>query len=249
MTLRQLIASISLLALTACSGGSTQGEEAEVISIAHLKSLCRGDHHRITKEYIVEGVLVANDTMGEFHKSIVVTDESGGIEIAIDSHDMAIELPVYAKVEIQCSGLMLARIGGKIALGADSNEEFPLANIDASMIGRYIRVVGYDHDFEVRTATFAQLDQSDISALLRFDGLHICEEERGLAWCDIIEDEAVTTFRTFVDSNGNTIAVRTLPTVIYALEEIPENEISVIAVVDYSDNRYFLRIANKWIIQ
>ena len=70
-----------------------------------------------------------------------------------------------------------------------------------------------------------------------------------MAWCDIIEDEAATTFRTFVDSNGNTIAVRTLPTAIYALEEIPENEISVIAVVDYSDNRYFLRIANKWIIQ
>lgn len=248
MTLRHFIATISLLALTACSGFTEQGEGAEIISIAHLKSLCRGDHHRITRDYAIEGTLIANDIMGEFINSIVVIDESGGIEIAIEGNHIAVDLPIYSKVEILCNGLILARIGGKIALGAPSTEEFPLANIGVEKVGRYIRVVGSDHDFAVRTAAITELCPSDISSLLRFDNLRICEEERGLAWCDTIEGEAVTTFRHFVDLNGNTIEVRTLPTCEYRNEEIPENEISVIAVVDYSDNRYFLRISNKWII-
>ena len=71
-----------------------------------------------------------------------------------------------------------------------------------------------------------------------------------MKWCDTDENnEPITTYRTFVDSEGYTLAVRTLATCDYATESIPTNEITVIGAIDYSDNRYFLKVVNKAIIE
>lgn len=219
-----------------------------VVSIAHLKSLCRGDHYPIVDDYRLRGVVVANSWLGEFPASVVVVDESGGVEVSIESPNLDKELPIYSEVEILCSGLMLARIGGKVALGACSDGDFPLANIDGELLSRYIRRTGQSREFTPATKRFDELCNDDISSLCRFDRVRICDEERGLKWCDTLDGDLVTTYRTLVDADGNRLEVCTLPTCRYALEDIPLNEISVVGVVDHSDNRYFIRIANKAII-
>ena len=79
-------------------------------------------------------------------------------------------------------------------------------------------------------------------------GAIIAEADGEMPWCDTIEGEVVTTYRTLIDSAGNTMPIRTLSTCEYALEKMPKNEISVIGIIDYADNRYFLRIVNKLVI-
>ena len=70
-----------------------------------------------------------------------------------------------------------------------------------------------------------------------------------MKWCDIDENgEVITTDRTFVDSEGDTFTLRTLATCHYAEEVVPTTEIAVIGVIDYADNRHFLRVVNRWII-
>ena len=246
MIYRLVIALFSVALLCGCGGGSVDGDSASEISIAHLKSMCRGDHYRIANDYKIRGIVVASDWLGELAKSIVVVDRSGGIEIAIDSRNIAGCLPICSEVEILCNGLMLARIGGKIELGAASTGDFPIAEIEEEKLGRYIRVVGSCGEFLPVTKQIAEISVADISAIVRLDGLRICDEERGLSWCDMAD---ATTYRTFVDRGGNSIAIGTLPSCDYASEQIPQNEISVVGVVDYSANRYFLRIANKSIIE
>lgn len=253
MILRLLVILSSLLSLLHCTnnhdGYRYVDSLPKVISIAHLKSLCMGEHYRITNDYIVRGVVVASDWLGELNRSVIIVDESGGLEIAIDIHNIGKHLPIYSEVEVFCNGMMLARVGGKIELGAAPTGDFPIDNIDEILLNRYIRVVGVYEDFAPSTKTFAEISVSDISNIVRFDNISICEEERGLSWCDFENDEAVTTYRTFVDKRGKTFAIRTLATCAYAGEEIPTEEISVIGAIDYSDNRYFLRIVNKWITQ
>ena len=70
-----------------------------------------------------------------------------------------------------------------------------------------------------------------------------------MLWCDRVDGSLVTTYRTFVDAEGDSLVVRTLPTCLYATDKIPTNEISVAGVIDYSDNRYFVRIANGFTIE
>lgn len=252
MISRLLLMLISLFLLCGCAnnpsvddnGGSSTEVSSGDITIAYLKSLCKGDHHRITNDYTLRGVIVANDWLGEFIKSIVVVDSSGGIEVAIESRNLSTILPVYSEIEIFCNGLMLARVGGKIELGEPSNGDFPIANIDEEMIGRYVNIVGLQPDYEPITKRFSEIGIADIGAFVSFENIRICDEEYGLTWCDVIDDELVTTYRTFVDSDGNEFAIRTLPTCIYATKAIPTKTISVAGVIDYSNNRYYMRIVN-----
>jgi hypothetical protein len=251
MIFRFLTILFSSFLFIACSNRSNDDDIAsgsQEVSIAHLKSLCKGDHYRIVNDYTVRGVVVATDWLGELNKSAIIVDESGGLEFAIDSRDISEHLPIYSEVTILCDGMMLARIGGKIELGAVPTGDFPLDNIDDEMFDRYIRVVGVCEDFAPTTKRISEISVADISTIIRFDNLRLCSEEQGLKWCDAVDGKPITTYRTFVDSEGNTLDIRTLSSCSYALEEIPQNEITVIGVIDFSDNRYFLRIVNKWII-
>lgn len=249
MIYRAIILLCSIIIATACHTPSNYTELSESVSIAQLKSLCKGDHHRIVEDITVQGVVVAGDWLGELHKSIIIADETGGLEIAIESQNISSIIPTFCRVAIQCNGLMLARVGGKIELGASPTGDFLLDNISEEMIERHIRIVERSCDILPATKQFSEIGSDDISRYVKFDHIRICDMERGLSWCDEVDDEYVTTIRTFIDSEGNTFAIQTLPTCKYAHEKIPENEISVAGVIDFSDNRYFLRIVNKSIIQ
>lgn len=252
MIFRLLAALCSLILAVGCAGtiGDNSGSEPQSgeVSIAYLKSLCRGDRYRIANDYSVRGVVVATDWLGELNNSFVLMDSSGGLEVAIDCPNIANQLPIYSEITIFCQGLMLARIGGKIELGAAPTGDFPLDNIDNEMFNRYIRITGVCNNFEPKTKRFNEIGAEDIGSLIRFDNVRICDTEHGLSWCDVVNDEPVTTYRTIIDREGNRFAVRTLSTCTYALDMMPTNEISVIGVIDYSNNRYFLRIVNKYII-
>lgn len=250
MIFRLLITLFSTFVL--CSCNSTYPENSTPsgeISIAHLKSLCKGDHYRIVNDYYIKGIVVATDSLGELHNSAVIVDRSGGVEIAIELDNIAELFPIYSEVKIFCNGLSLARIGGKIELGATPTGSFPIDNINKELIDRHIHRVGMCEEFRAITKQFSEIGVADISAIVRFDNIRLCEEERGLTWCDIIDNKPTTTYRTFIDSKGDAFAIRTLSTCHYAIEEIPTKELSAVGVIDYSGNRYFLRIVNKWIIE
>lgn len=249
MILRILAIYISLLSIASCYSIQNSPVEGGDISIAHLKSLCRGENYRITNDYRIRGVVVANNWLGEFPQSIIVMDRSGGIEVAIEDAISDNPIKIYSEVEILCNGLMLARTGGKISLGVPPTGDFPLDNIPEVMIGRYIRTTGYCSDFVPSSKRFSDITPSDISSLILFRNIRLCSEEHGLRWCDVADSIAITTYRSFIDSEGDTLTIRTLPSCIYAKEVIPTNEISVAGVVDYANNRYFLRIANKGFIE
>ena len=245
MILRLLSLICSLIFIVGCSADKISSPQPKEVSIAYLKSLCHGDHYRIVDDYTVRGVVVATDWLGELNKSAIIVDSSGGLEFAIDSRNISERLPIYSEVTILCNGLTLARIGGKIELGAAPTGEFPLDNIDDEMFDRYIRVVGSCRDFVATTKLFSDIGASDISNIVQFNNVRICNEEQGLAWCNIENGKPVTTFRTLVDREGATLAVRTLSTCHYARNIMPSNEISVAGIIDYSGNRYFLRIVNE----
>lgn len=250
MIFRLLTALFSFAFLLSCEsneglGGSTLKE----VSIAHLKSLCRGEHRLIVENISVRGVVVATDWLGELHNSAIIIDETGGLEFAIDLNNVSEELPLNSEITILCNGLMLARIGGSIKLGASPTGDFPLDNIDSESLSRYIRIVGLDNSVKPTTKRIDEICLSDICTFVKFDNLRICNEEQNLAWCDTVDGEVVTTYRTFVDREGNTLALRTLSTCDYSMVAIPTNEISVAGVIDYSDNRPFLTIVNKAITE
>ncbi len=244
MIFRLLILLVSAISVASCVPSETPSPIREV-SIAHLKSLCEGDHHRIKGNIAVRGVVVATDWLGELHKSAVIVDDTGGLEFGIDLPRVSDHIPISSEVVILCDGLMLARVGGKIQLGLPPTADFPIDNIDQERFSRYIRVVARGVETTAKLKRFADVGVNDISDYVRFERVRIASEQR--AWCDFEDGSPVTTYHTMTDSEGNEFALCVLSTCYYADEPMPTNEVSVAGVIDYSDNRYFLRIVNATI--
>ena len=65
-------------------------EQRATNSVAYLKSLCDGRNSVVvTQEITVQGYVAANDRYGEFTKSLVIEDATGGITVAADLESVA----------------------------------------------------------------------------------------------------------------------------------------------------------------
>ena len=120
---------ISLLWAGSCDKadepGYMPGPDAVFMSIAHLKSLCTKASVTLTRDIRLRCVVTANDHYGEFDRTLVVADASGGIEVAVDAADLYRDYPLGANLTLFCNGLALGDYGGKIQLGARPGATMP----------------------------------------------------------------------------------------------------------------------------
>ncbi len=108
-------------------------------SVAYLKSLCDGKSSvAITQEITIRGFVTANDLYGEFYRTIVVEDTSGGIAIAAEGAPLADLFPFGIVANVRCNGLTLCDYGGKIRLGTTPGDN-GAGCIPREELARYIR--------------------------------------------------------------------------------------------------------------
>ena len=69
-------------------GGSIQDLTANT-TIANLKGQHKfGDYQEIEEDIIIEGWVIANDESGNYYKTIVIQDASGGIDVRINTNGL-----------------------------------------------------------------------------------------------------------------------------------------------------------------
>ena len=103
------------------------------VSIAHLKTLCTSESVVITDDIAITGHIAANDLYGEYSRTIVLCDDSGGIEIAVDSRRTAETFPIAARLTVHCTSLALGDdYGGRVMLGAGCEKSTPLYIVSRS---------------------------------------------------------------------------------------------------------------------
>ena len=138
------IAAILLSATLAGCADRAAGEYPDTpygsVSIAYLKTLARSASTVIADDIAITGYVAVNDLYGEYSATIVLCDESGGIEIAVDSRTTATLFPVSARVTVHCSSLALGNYGGRIILGARPTGSYTVDRIAASDFGRYFLI-------------------------------------------------------------------------------------------------------------
>lgn len=257
MTARFIIPLISLLASVACDSSSAlpcpdggDGENPRKVSIAYLKSLCRNDTYDIAEDLTISGTVMANDWLGEYCKSIVVLDGTGGIEIGIDLPSLYRTIPVYSRVTVFCNGMTLGRAGGKTVLGAHPAGDFPVDGIDGGLVSRYVRIDSETgDDCRPSKREFSEIAAADIGSLVYFADIAADTDGTNGKWCDMADGKHITTTRYITDSDGGRFGIRTLGTCRYADETIPSGRFTVSGIIDYSGGEYHLRIVNHGIIE
>lgn len=231
---RFVIVALALF-LVGCSGSEEDGRN---ISIRSLRALHRGYPVTISQNITIEGVVVSDDSYGEFHNMVVVEDYSGGIVLAVDSDKLFALHKVGDVVRIECRGLTLGSYYGSLRLGT-AGVEGEVAPLSVAQWREVYSTIAVAEREPLREARVGELSATLLSTRLRFDSVRFVEE--GERWAPDGRD----TTRHLVDclSPQDTLVVRLSGCSLFANEVIPSGECVVVGVLDYNYDHYQLLIA------
>lgn len=237
-----------LLILVGCTSSKLEYDNPQnSVSIAYLKSLCHSTSHYIDEDIVISGRVTANDWLGEYYKSIVIEDNSGGIEIAIDRHSIYNDIPIDCRITVLCCGLALGRSGGKIELGMRPTGEYSVDNIDGSLLDNFIIVDKSPQKSEITKLTIDQIETRHISCTVQIEGLQITEPHCD-TWCENLSDKGIDTEHIATDKSGRQLKIRVRGGCEYANAPIPKGRFTVCGIIDYAADAFYLRPTNKSIV-
>ncbi len=236
--------SIIALLFSACDRASTLGfEDGELPeatrSIAGLKSLCDGERLTIADQTIIRGTVTGNNRYGEFGRTLVIQDASGGIAIAADYPAAGNPYPLGTEAIVYCNGLTLYDYGGKIRLGKIAGGDLCIPHEE---LNRHIRISGRSPQrIAALPMRIDELTPAHADTYVRIDNVRFVETG---AWCDRDPQTGryTTTERTLEDPAGHRLNVRTSGGCTYAGEPLPEGSGSLCGIVDRFGGSYSLRI-------
>ena len=78
------------------------------LTISNLKAMhITGNLEQITVDKTIGGIVIADDRSGEFYKTIVIQDSTGGISVKLDGYDLYTNYPIGRMIFIKVKGLYL----------------------------------------------------------------------------------------------------------------------------------------------
>ena len=108
-------------------------------SIAALKALhVSGQVDSITTDIVIGGVVIANDSSGNFYKQIVIQDSTGGIAVNIDDYNLYATFPIGRKVYVKLDGLYMAESSGLIYIGGTPDNGGVVSGIASRLVDQYL---------------------------------------------------------------------------------------------------------------
>ncbi len=141
------------------------------LSIAGLKAMdtLAGVPVKIMEDYIISGIVVADDKSGNFYKELVIQDSTGGISIQLDQSNYYTDFPVGRRVFVKLRGLCLGEYHHLIQLGGyytQSGTYFNIERIPQSLIPHHIIKGSYYHAVTPKVMKITELDAYDDQNML-----------------------------------------------------------------------------------
>lgn len=214
-------------------------------TIAQLKALheISGSYDLISDDLVIGGVVVMDDRSGNYYKTIVIQDSTGGIEVKFSNGYLYNRYPVGRKIYIRCKDLMLSDyhnlvqlIGGKVvengvpsAVGLTENQE--RTNIVRGFLGAAPAP---------RVVKVTELDQSMISTLITVSGVEFTEADTAQIWADANTQTSLN--RTLENCGGSTLLLRSSGFADFATQLTPKGKGSITGVLGIYNSDYQLYI-------
>ncbi len=161
------------------------------LSISALRAMhFMGNFDHIVNDYIIEGIVVADDSKDNFYKSIIMQDSTGGITIRLDGTGLYNDYPVGRKLAIKLNGLWMGDYARMIQLGAGvdrSDSLFPqIAPIPVPLFDRFLIKKSLQNAIVPKTIRIDQLNDSLQSCLIKIDNLEFAVADTGKPYADVI---------------------------------------------------------------
>lgn len=92
-------------------------------------------------DYIIKGRVISSDQAGNFFKQLVIEDETGAIQVNIDSYDLYKTYQYGQEIVIDVTGLYVGAYGKLMQIGSTPNNNYP-GRIASDLAAKQIEVNG-----------------------------------------------------------------------------------------------------------
>lgn len=118
----------------------------------------------IQNDWIISGVVTADDKSGNFYKTMVIEDNTAGISIRLDQSEFHVDYPIGRRVFIKLKGLVMGDYGNLIQIGGyiDNTGTSPeAAPIPLSLVAEHIIGGVYGLNPQPAKVTLLDLNNTD----------------------------------------------------------------------------------------
>jgi hypothetical protein len=165
-----------------------------------------GNVEKIIDDWVVAGVVVANDRTDNFYKTIVVQDATGGLSVRLDATALYLTYPVGMQVYIRLKGCWLGDYGGLLQLGAgvdQSDSAYPRLLPVPVPLFQQVLVAGLPNQLIIpMEVTLSNLNDSLHNCLITIPQVEFIASDTGKPWADANNQAAVNhVLRSCVDGS------------------------------------------------
>lgn len=193
-----------------------------VLTIAELKALYTGTRVRFTEPKSVFAVVTADETDGNFYKTISVQDRTGGLTLRLQNSG---GLYIGDSIRIYLPGTVLAPYRGLMQLDS--------IDVDNNIVKQATLVNVAPIDVELTDLTLEAMDTLQ-SRLIRVNNVEFATAEVvSGTWADAVNQSSVS--RTLEDCALNTVILRTSGFANYAGNPLPTGKGSIICIAGVYD--------------
>jgi Family of unknown function (DUF5689) len=251
---------VTLIGLNACvktefdeppvgsTGGGTGGvAPAANTKIKALKALhitTGGGFDVITTDAIIEGVVIMDDKSGNYYKSLVIQDETGGIEVKFNDGYLFNSYPLGTVMTIKCKNLQLTDYKGITQLIGGTN-----------VVAGVTKYVGITQDQIVnlvfsksgtpaspKLVTINALTDDMVSTLVSFDKVEFVTSDLGKTYADAAGKISKNLY--FSDCAANELTIRTSGYADFAGTTVPDKNGKIVGVLGIYNGTYQLALRN-----
>lgn len=166
----------------------------------------------IKNDWIIAGIVTADDKSGNFYKTMVIEDNTAGISIRLDQSEFNVDYPIGRRVFVKLKGLVMGDYGNLIQLGGyiDNTGTSPeAAPIPLSLVSEYIIGGVYGLNLQPAKVSILDLNNTDKwqNRFIEIENAEFAPADTSQPYADAVLLQSVN--RTVNDCNGGSIIVRT----------------------------------------
>lgn len=249
-----VIASISITLLFASCNSFDEPslnyvpDTAATMSIAELGEMVGDYPLNIDRPVTIKGCVVSSDIASNFHKTFVINDDSGGVEIMAGIYDLANIYPEGQTLVVSLDGCSVARRYGVLQVGLES-ESYSGFDVEyfASRVLLDEHVARVDENSRVEPLCIAidAMSPELCGRLVCVKSLEMVTEEYLDGW-QINQEGKWSGYNIFRDVAGCNIGIYTSEYANYSDRRVPSGEVDIVGVLQYGtvagEDMYMLKM-------
>ena len=200
------------------------------LTIAQLKMMhATGNVESITTDDIIEGVVIANDSSGNFYKQIIIEDSTAGIAINIDDYNLYSSYPVGRNVFIKLNGLILYDDNKLIQIGGSKDANNNINPIAAPLKNQYvIKGVG-NVPVAPKVIDVSDLNDSYQNMLIQLTNMEFSEADTAKTYADTSSSKNAVSF-VLKNCSNKSVTLRNSGFVSFAGANVPNGNGSITSI-------------------